>query len=93
LPHLSGNPCDRASTDTDCFSDLQNARTTRQRLADGALASRIQFRAPYRFSALRAFALGAGDTGSDPLSDHRSLKFGEHAQHLKHGSARRGRGV
>jgi hypothetical protein len=78
------------------YSDRGNpthAFTGALTLVQGGLDSLLKLGGYPRPAKSFALVLGPPKPGPDSLCDHRALKLGEHAHHLKHGLAARRRGV
>src|SRR6516225_8550862 len=60
---------------------------TRIGQANGFALSFGQLWPTNRLAELGAFSFGSNHAGNDALADHSALKFGEDAEHLKHGFA------
>src|SRR5262245_12881547 len=87
-----GQPSDRADANAVSRSNGSDGLTRRTLGLDGADHGKVIANGCWTPKA-RSFSLDSCETGHDALSDHGSLKLGEHAHHLEHGPTGRSRGV
>ena len=89
----AGDPLHRAWVNAKTFGNPTDTFTSPLTFVQGGLDSFLEFGGYAWAAKLFALTTGTRKAGADSFLNHRSLKLGEHAHHLKHGLAARRRGV
>src|SRR5215472_13219087 len=89
----AGDPLHGAGINAEALGDSTDTFTGALTLVQGGLNMLFKLGGYARPPKLFALVLGAPKPGADSFCDHRPLKLGEHAKHLKHGLPARRRGV